>query len=97
MGHSGGQTPVRATDWVIMNLAKLIGVGAGRNAGLLPAHGKAVSPLCPLAPRKLTEGSLVSSTRIGTHQHLKDLFQSNLLWIMQKVLQKLGDCLSLRQ
>jgi hypothetical protein len=47
---SGGPTLVR--DMVIMNLVKLIGVGAGWNVGLLLARGKAVSLLSLLAQRK---------------------------------------------
>lgn len=41
MIYSGGPIAVRAKAWEVMNLAKLTGVGAGRNAGLLLDHGKA--------------------------------------------------------
>lgn len=52
MNYSGGQTQVRTLGWLIMNLGKLTGAGAGRNDGLLPVHGKAVPLLTPLVQRK---------------------------------------------
>ena len=64
MIYSGGPTLVRTTGWVIMNLIKLIGVGAGWNAGLLPAHGKAVFLLSQLAQRKPRVGRLARSVEM---------------------------------
>ena len=78
-----------------MSLAKLAGVGAGRNAGLPLVHGKAV--LLALARRKFRISSHTRFKRIKTHQHLKLQFQLHLLPPMQKGLlkgvPKLGDCL----
>ena len=101
---SGGPTLVRTNCLVIMNLAKLIGVGAGRNAGLLLVHGKAVSLAYPSPRRKLNISSQAQAKfrRIRTHQHQKLPSRLNLLQPMQKgllprptqkALQKLGDCL----
>ena len=71
MNDSGEPTPVRARYLGDMKLANLIGVGAGRIAGLLLVHGKAVSQQHLLLPKKLKVSSLARSTRITTHQHLK--------------------------
>ena len=78
-----------------MNLAKLIGVGVGRNAGLLLVHGKAVSLAYPSPRRNLNTSSQARAKfrRIRTHQHLKLPSRLNLLQPTQKALQKLGDCL----
>lgn len=54
---SGGPTPVRTMGWGITKLVKLIGVGAGWNAGLLFAHGKAAYLPRLLPQRKSRVGS----------------------------------------
>lgn len=61
MIYSGGPIVVRAKVWEVMNLAKLTGVGAGRNAGLLFDHGKAVSS--QLAQRKCRLSKLAKLAR----------------------------------
>lgn len=89
---SGGPTVVRAKDWVIMNLAKLIGVGAGKNDGLLLVHGKAVCS--HLAQRKYRVSKLARLVKTQIHQRQKLQFQSSSLHQMVRELQGLGDCLT---
>lgn len=86
---SGGPTVVKAKDWAMMNLAKLTGVGAGRNVGLLLAHGKAVSHLSSLAQRKVRASK---PTRLVKHQKLQ--YQLKPLHQMGSKPQKPGGCLS---
>jgi len=62
-----------------MNSARLIGVGVGRNGGLLLGHGKAASPAHLSPQRKLNISSQARLRRIRQHQHQKLLSQLNLL------------------
>lgn len=86
---SGGPTLIPLVN---MNWAKLIGVGAGRNAGLLLDLGKSVFPLRPLAQRRCSTGKQARLVKTQIHQHQNLQFQLNPQNLMGRELQRLEGC-----
>lgn len=83
---SGGPTLIPLVN---MNLAKLIGVGAGRNAGLPLDPGKSVFLLRPLAKRRCSARKQGSLAKTQIHQPQNLQFQLNPRYLMGRELQRL--------